>query len=240
MDQHEAMSLKLKPPASLSEQVAEVLHEEIKTGNYRPGERLPTEANLAESFGVSRTVIREALARLKFDGILDSRQGQGAVVAQAGDRKVFRIEDLGNASQTRLAYLFELRAILEGDAAALAAKRRSEDQLSSMERRLQEMEEAVREDIDGTDPDMAFHQLLADSSRNPFLIELMEFLNAKLREVIQTAREHSSQYPGWPDSVQLEHEAIFKAIRAQEEAAAREAMLEHIKNAGERLGLAIY
>lgn len=237
----QSSSCKLKPPARLSEQVVDLLMEEIKNGTYRPGDRLPSESHLAAAFGVSRTVIREALARLKYDGYLETRQGLGATVAESRDRLVFRIDHLEDVTDARLGALFELRAMLESEAASLAAKRRSQEQLEAMGSRLKQMEESIRRhDADGAEADHEFHRLIAASCHNAYLLELMEFLNSKVEAVIRTARAHSSRYPGWPVSVQQEHVSIFEAISAGDAKAARKAMLEHITKASQRLGLSIF
>ena len=203
---------KIKQPRSLSEKVAEVLLDEIKQGTIRGGETLPPEAELADNFGVSRTVIREALARLKSDGLLETQQGRGATIVENGHRRTFRLEAYAGGSRERPNYLFELRAILEGDAAALAALRRNDQQLRSMQTCLQEMQTAVDEKIDGTTPDFRFHRAISRAAGNPYLLEFMKFLNFKLIDVTRSARQRSSLRVEWPEIVQKEHVAIFEAI----------------------------
>jgi len=221
----------------LSEQVTAYLNEEIQKGLLKPGQRLPSETNLAEQFGVSRTVIREAFASLKHDGLLESKHGIGAVVAESGNHRVFRLEGLENANSGEISQLFELRAILEGDAARLAAKRRSDQDVYRLKQCLEAMAEAVREGRDGSGPDADFHQLIAKASGNPYLRAFMRFLNDKLKNLIRKARDHSSLQPGLPALVQQEHVAIFEAIAEQDSKKARRAALTHLENAARRLGL---
>ena len=228
---------KLEHPPRLSEQVADRLIAEIDAGSFRSEEKFPSEAALAQQFGVSRTVIREALARLKYDGILDSRQGIGARVVGNGGKRSFRLDNIAQANAVDIGYLFELRAVLDGDAAYLAAERRSDKHLQQLNQCLKYMAAAVRDGGDGTDPDVNFHSVIAEASLNPYLSELMQFLNDKLVILIRKARSHSSYHADLPLVVQKEHEAIYKAIADKSPAEARKAVLRHIKNAGSHLNV---
>ncbi len=230
---------KLEQPLRLSEQVAARLIAEIKAGSFRPGEKFPSEAALAQQFGVSRTVIREALARLKYDGILDSRQGIGATVVGNAGKRAFRLDNIDQAQAVDIEHLFELRAVLDGDAAYLAAERRSDEHLQKLNQCLQDMADSVRDGGGGTKPDVNFHSIIAEASLNPYLSELMQFLNDKLENLIRKARTHSSYHDDLPLVVQKEHEAIYKAIADKKPAEARKAVLRHIKNAGGRLGVKV-
>lgn len=228
----------LEPSRTLAEQVASRIEAAIREGSLKRGEKLPTEAEMAGRFGVSRTVIREALSRLKYDGLLDSRQGVGCVVAGTDRKRAFRIDDVYEGS-SEVGHLYELRAVLEGDAAFLAASRRTPEQLGEMGQTIERMARAVREGKDGTLPDLAFHRLVAEATQNPYLLEFMSFLTGKLRDLIARARENSSRSPGVSEQVQLEHEAIHEAIRAADPEASRAAALIHVRNAGGRLGYRI-
>jgi len=221
----------------LSDQINTFLNQEIEKGLLKPGQRLPSENNLAEQFGVSRTVIREAFASLKRDGLLESKHGIGAVVAESGNLRAFRLEGLENANAEEISQLFELRAILEGDAARLAAKRRSDQDADRLKQCLEAMAVAVREGRDGSGPDADFHQTIAEASGNPYLRAFMSFINGKLRLLIRKARDHSSLQPGLPGLVQQEHATIFEAIAEKEPQKARWAALAHLENAARRLGL---
>jgi GntR family transcriptional regulator, transcriptional repressor for pyruvate dehydrogenase complex len=221
----------------LSEQVASYLSDAIGKGELKPGEKLPSENALAVEFGVSRTVIREAMASLKRDGVLESRHGIGANVAEVGRQQAFRLDGLDQAGDADIWHLFELRAILEGDAAALAAERGAPGQLKQMKDCLQQMITAARDGGDGTEPDVMFHQVMAEASGNPYLRDFMRFLSEKLRGLIRKARNHSRRQPGLPMLVENEHQAIYEAIAGQDASEARQAALTHVRNAAERLGL---
>lgn len=232
-------SNKLTRPEHLSDQVASFILEAIDQRQYEPGDRLPSEATLAKTFGVSRTVIREALARLKYDGILESRQGQGVRVNDAAGRRAFRLDDLREATSNEANHLFELRAILECDAAWLAAQRKDGAIIKKMQTCLHQLDQTIEQDRDGTEPDFDFHHLVVTASQNPYLIELMDFLHVRIKNIIRRARDVSSLHPGLPEVVQVEHVAIFRAIQDGQKKQAREAMLDHIIQTSKRLGLRI-
>ena len=142
-------------------------------------------------------------------------------------------------SDRDLAQLYELRAILESEIAALAALRRSKKNLDILRKCLEGMALAVAKDDSGIFPDLEFHQAIARASHNQHVCDLMVFLNDKMSGVIGAARGHSRQNTGFPERVQKEHEAIFQAIEAQDPDKAKEAALVHLKNSAKRLGLSI-
>lgn len=218
----------------------EFLVSEIRKGNLKAGERLPPEMELAKHFGVSRTVIREAFARLRQDGFLESKQGRGARVAESEKHRPFRLFEFDKISPVDLVHLYELRIILEGYAASLAAKRRRKKDLKEFERYLEAMDKSIRNGKDGTDPDVKFHQTIARASGNPYLFELMRFLNGNLKSLIRNAREHSRQYPHLPKIVQEEHKSIFKAILEGNPALAKSKTLAHLINAAKRLEIHVF
>lgn len=234
------VNLKFKRVPRLSGQVADYLIMEIKKGSFKPGENLPSEAVLAKQIGVSRTVIREAFARLKHDGLLDSKQGSGAKVTERFKMRAFRLDGIEQANNEEIRHLFELRIIIEGGAAALAADRRSNKDMDKLEHYLKDMDNAVQNGTDGIKPDVIFHQTIAGASGNPYLRDFMCFLNDKLVYLIRRAREHSSRHIGLPLVVQQEHLAIFEAILNKDSVQARNAALIHLKNAAERLNLLVY
>ena len=229
----------LEHPPRLPDRVAAILAGEIDKGNLRPGDKLPTEVALATQFRVSRAVIREALSQLKYDGLLDSRQGKGVIVLGNAGRRSFRLTEPEKLSDRDLAQLYELRAILESETAALAALRRSKKKLDVLKRCLEGMALAVEKNDSGIFPDLEFHQAIARASGNRHVCDLMVFLNDKVSGVIGAAREHSRQHIGFAERVQREHETIFQAIEAQDPDKAKEAALVHLKNSAKRLGLSI-
>jgi GntR family transcriptional repressor for pyruvate dehydrogenase complex len=221
----------------LPDQIAATLARQIGEGVYPSGDRLPPESRLAVMFGVSRSVVREALAQLKYEGLLESRQGQGVTVVGPSGRRSFRLEAVGGLNREDLAQFYEMRAIIEAEASALAARRRSVRHIQLLRNCLELMAVAVERRADGTEPDLAFHRIIAKMSGNKYLKDLMDYLNGRAGAVIRTARNHSSRDATLPAAVQQEHEEIFRALEAGDEARARAATLRHLQNAARRLGI---
>lgn len=227
---------------ALPEEIAGVIERRIATGELARGQRLPTEAELSEQFGVSRNVLREAMARLKRDGLIDTRQGLGAFVCETPSNLTWRIGTENLSAENDLRYIFELRTEVETGAAALAAERRSPRQLSRIHEALKEMGKAVRAGdgngkTDGVDADAAFHRAIAEASNNPYYRDFMIFLAVSVTQSIAVARKNSAQVEQWTPTAQREHECICEAIAAQDPEAARKAVRSHLTSAAGRLGL---
>jgi DNA-binding FadR family transcriptional regulator len=229
----------VKRSPNLSEQIAGFISDGIEKGSLRPGEILPSEAGLSERFKVSRSVIREALGRLKYDGLLVSRQGSKSVVAEPDQLRVFRLEGLNGKDLNQVRSLYEFRAVLESQAALLAAKRRTQKNLDLMQKCIDIMDEAVMNGLDGTDANTDFHLEIVKASGNSYLEQFMSFFTLRIREQIQADRNLSG-YFGLPATVQHEHKRIFNAIVEKSPDRAREELLNHLKSAAKRRGLAIF
>lgn len=229
----------LKQPLRLPDQVAAILTEELENGTLQPGQMLPPEMELANKFGVSRAVIREALSQLKAEGLLESQQGRGVRVVGRTGRRFFRLEDPDKFNAQSLTHLYELRAILESEAAAMAAARGTTRDVAKLGQCVVDMARAVEDDTIGAVPDLDFHRGIAEASGNQHLCDLMQFLNDKLLVLIKEARTHSRQNPGLPRQVQKEHESIYRAIEARDPDKARKVTLAHLRMAARRLGLEI-
>jgi DNA-binding FadR family transcriptional regulator len=221
----------------LPEQVTAALHQHIVEGALPPGSRLPTEKELCETYGVSRAVIREAVGMLKHDGLVTSRQGAGAFVAERGQARSFRlqVQDLDDADEMR--NLVELLVAVEVAVAEKAAQRRTAQQLAAIGRALDAIGERVRAGGDGVEQDMLFHRSIAAAAGNPFFVELNDFLDARVRKFIRVARTNTARQQGLWTVVQAEHAAIHAAIAARDPAAARRAAEDHLRNAARRLRL---
>ena len=229
----------LKRAPRLSEQIAEFLISEIKKGSFSPGEYLPSEAILSNQFSVSRTVIREALSKLKHDGLLESSQGSKTRVTKTEVKRIFRVEELEPFNLEELGYLYELRTILESEASSLAAKRRKEKDINKLKVLIEKLNKAVEQGLDGTDDNVKFHKAVAKASQNPYISEFMNFLSGKIYDLVQSDRKHS-KHVGLPHDVQGEHINIFQAIKEGNASKARKATIIHLTNAAQRRGLTIY
>ena len=221
---------------ALPDQIGEVLRAQIASGAFRPGQRLPTEKELCETYGVSRPIIREAIGRLKSEGLITSRQGLGAFVAEGGASNVFRL-DIGHLEDSvELEHIIELLVAVEVAVAEKAAQRRTSAQLANLKRALQAIDVSIAAGKDGVEEDMLFHRSVAEACGNPFFRELNDFLEVRARKFIRTARTNTARL-GMPRVVQMEHAAIYDAIRRRDAEAARSAAESHLRHAAERLAL---
>lgn len=219
----------------LTDELASQLEAEIISGKRKPGERLPTEQQMAKSSGVSRAVVREAISRLKQDGLIETRQGLGAFVSRSGQSSAFRIGP--DVSRKELALIFQLRTTLEVEAAGLAAELRSARQLKSMSEALADMAHAIERGDEGSEPDAAFHHAIAEASGNHYFSDFMQFLESRIHAAIGIARLNSARHEGWGEKVQLEHKRIYDMIDTGNPDGARAAMRHHLVSAAARLGL---
>lgn len=221
---------------SLTEQVTTALRKDIMRGVFERGGPLPSEQAMAREFGVSRTVMREAIARLKADGLVVTQQGRGIFVASSSASLPFRLKaDLEDVAA--LLKIIELRIGFEVEAAGLAAKRRSSADLKRMRKALDDMAHAIEDrDLErGVAADVYFHTALCQATQNEHFASLHEFLSAYLMDSIHISRYRTSRAQGLERSVQAEHEAIFKAIEAGDAEAARASARAHIYNTRARV-----
>jgi DNA-binding FadR family transcriptional regulator len=227
--------MSLSPQQSLPQRLFDAISADIRRGVYPVGTQLPTEPGLCERYGVSRTVLREAVARLKADGLIDTQQGRGTFVLAQSATPPFRFQAAAQAGAQSIVDLAELRLGLEGTAAALAAQRRSAAQLARLKECLDAMDQSVKEGSSGTEADLAFHRTIADATGNAHYRLFMDYLQGFFVAAIDTSRARSAQKPGLSRKVQDEHRAIYKAIAAQDAEAAEAAMKAHIRAAAARM-----
>lgn len=220
----------------LPDRIADAIKKGVIEGKLTPGERLPTETALAETYGVSRNVVREAIARLRNEGIIESRQGIGAFVLPPPP-PVLRLEEHDSLNENdRHRSLFELREALEVRAAELAAVRRDEAEMAAIEEAFTEMARTMDWGKSGVEYDIGFHRAIAAASHNVFMLETVLFIAEHLRESIELTRANSVNTDVFAITI-AEHRKILEAIRAADPAAARIAMHEHLSNAAERVGI---
>lgn len=232
--------IELSSGAGLPQQVAEHLSGEIREGVLKIGEKLPPEADLCKKYGVSRTVIREAVARLRHDGLLESRQGSGVTVASWENRQAFRLDWINVKDPFNINFIYEMRVLIGVESVVLAAIRHKEEDLKRHNHLMEEMAEAIRKDEDGAVPHRAFHKSIAESSYNPYLIDFESFLQDRLWEILKQARKRTQTTPGLALKVHKEHQLIIDGIASRVPNLAREAALNHLRNAAERAGFRIY
>lgn len=221
---------------SLTDRVSDALIQLIGGGDFPPGSRLPSESKMAIRFGVSRTVIREAVSRLKSEGLVDSRQGSGVFVRERNMDSPFRIDPNIMDSIQSVLQVVELRQVLEGEIAALAAKRRTKTQLTAIEAALKKIDDDVAAGGNGVDADIVFHRSIAEATGNPHFLALIEFLFNFLRNATQVTRGIEATKAALIRQVKNEHKAIVEAISRQDSEAARAAARTHMERASRRLG----
>jgi GntR family transcriptional regulator, transcriptional repressor for pyruvate dehydrogenase complex len=222
---------------SLADTLALRLKDEIVSGRLRPGEKLATEQQISETYGVSRPTVREAIGRLKHDGLVTTRQGAGAFVADPSAVSVFRLDIADFSDREEIRNIVELLMAIEATATEHAAVRRTEEELTAIEAQLNSMQAAVDRGEPGVDEDVAFHRAIVEATGNPFFLDLSDFLDRRVRNFIRTARTNTARIEGLTQAVQAEHQAIFEAIVRKDAAAARSAAENHLRNAAARLAL---
>jgi GntR family transcriptional regulator, transcriptional repressor for pyruvate dehydrogenase complex len=219
---------------TLSDQVTQALLGRIESGQLKPGEKLPPEVALAPEFGVSRTVVREAIARLKHEGLLESRQGSGVFVAQKPAISPLKIDESVLESRNSVLQILELRRAIESEAAALAAQRRSRSQLREIEDALEALDAlaaGASAGGDGVDADVAFHRAIAQATGNPFFLKTIDFLLQYLNAAVRAGRAKEE----FVRAVREEHHAILQAIRKRDAVSARAAAATHMFNGARRI-----
>jgi len=226
--------LEAPPRERLSERVALTLTREIRAGRPAAGERLPTEAALAERFAVSRTVLREAVSRLKSLGLVESRQGSGVYVLAAGFQPL-NFDAANAVSKQAVVQMVEVRRALEAEVAALAARRRRAGDLKRIEQAVRALDRAVAAGGDGVEEDVAFHRAIADAARNPFLIDTLEYLGQFLRGATRVTRANEARREDFVRQVRDEHAAIVLAVQAADPLRAQQAAARHMDNAIARI-----
>lgn len=230
---------------SQSQRVADGVRGRIQSGELGPGARVPPEPELMRAYGVSRSVVREAVSQLQAQGLVDTRHGIGSFVrAPAAPMHAL----MGQAPQAvhlrqKLAML-ELRLSLEADAAALAAQRRSPEQLQAMQQALDEFARRAAAGEDTAESDFRFHELVAQATGNEYFVHVLRSLSSATipRDQAPPPPDSAPRFgeptpalrPGKERSVQ-EHHAVLDAIGRGDPALARAAMFMHLNNSRDRM-----
>ncbi|MEP4031016.1 FadR/GntR family transcriptional regulator [Roseibium polysiphoniae] len=222
---------------SLTEKIQSKLGKKIRSGEFIVGEKLPREKDLVASFNVSRTVIREALAQLRAEGLIDIRHGVGAFVCPppVHDTKIpFLPDNLKKRSD--LLELLELRKGVEIEAAGLAALRRSPAQYERIQEAFQDFCGALKRGEDAAAKDFDLHQRIAEATNNRFYLEFLDYISRQV-----TLDAPRSLYGGEQSrrldqltALEEEHRDIVDAIQMQDAERSRSAMRKHLKASEER------
>jgi len=210
------------------------LTQRILLGQLAPGEKLPSESAIVGEYGVSRTVVREALSKLQAAGLVETRHGVGTFVLARDQRQGLH---LNHDTAVSVRGILELRLGLETQAAALAALRRSEVQLQHMREALDDYQASLANNDSSVEPDVRFHQLIAQATGNTYFTDVIQHLGNSVipRTRINAEERGDTDLMKLGQLANLEHEAILNAIRRQDPDAARAAMLLHLSNSLERM-----
>ncbi len=220
----------------LSERVVAALRSQVLSGQILPGRKLPTESQLTETFGVSRTVIREAMATLAADGLVESRQGAGVFVRDHPTLAFGSISlDVGNKISQALNVL-EVRMGIEIESAGLAALRRNNAQEAAIQEAFFEFERLLALGQATGRTDFAFHRAIAAATNNPFYVEVLDALGSRTIpcDITSPWGTESVLTREYQEGLQREHLVILNAVSASDPQAARDAMRHHLTASQDR------
>jgi DNA-binding FadR family transcriptional regulator len=226
----DALRQPLAPPTNLTGLLIERLTDAIVDGKLAPRTRLPTEQALMRTHGVSRTVVREAIAALRAEGLVETRQGSGAFVAAHAGKRPFRIDLDGLRSIAQVIDVLELRVCVEVEAAGLAAERRTKADVAGLREVSQRFSAAIDTGDQAIDIDFEFHSAIGSATRNPYFSSFLAFLGGIIipRRSIHLEANRPAEFARYLARLKREHEAILDAIADGEVAAARAAMRAHL------------
>jgi DNA-binding FadR family transcriptional regulator len=224
-----------KRSSNLAEKVLARLSADIRAGRLAPGAQLPTEQELTETMGVSRTVVREAVAALRADGLVVTRRGSGAYVAK-NPTEPFRITapELGRLSD--VLDVMELRLAVEAEAAGFAAERASRKQVTAVRAALRDIDRALKSGEGAVAEDFAFHRAIAEATGNAQFPRLLVFLGSHVipRQSVRLSVDTPAERRAYLERIQQEHHRIVDGIAAADPVEARRAMRDHLTRSLER------
>ena len=227
----------MKQPRKLAQAVVDRLAGRIRRGEFKAGDKLPTEYEITRAFGVSRTVVREAMSRLQAAELVETRHGVGTFVRQGAGSAPFRIAPVETATLNELIAILELRLSIEAEAAALAASRRSQAHLAAMRRALDAFSRQVAQAKDAVQADFRFHLAIAKATGNRHFGDLIRYLGTMLfpRTRVNSAQLAGEKRVTYLGRVNREHERVYEAIARGAPDDARAAMRAHLESSRERL-----
>ncbi|REL30735.1 FadR/GntR family transcriptional regulator [Thalassotalea euphylliae] len=221
---------------SLTNDLVESLRSQILEGNLEPGTKLPAAKDIEEQAGVSRSVVREAVAALKAEGLIVSRQGVGMFVASSTPKQSFEIENKEFTCIEEAVQILELRMAVEIEMASMAARHRTDKQMADIWAALAAFDQQVADGNDAVKEDLNFHLSVASASGNPYFSRFIKYIGEGVipdRDIV-TDYEESIDSTDYLKIIQNEHKKIAEAIEAKDSEAARSATREHLGNSRDR------
>ncbi|MGE5449776.1 MAG: FadR/GntR family transcriptional regulator [Methanomassiliicoccales archaeon] len=225
------MDFKPIKPKKIYEEIVSQLQDMMVEGLYNPGDKLPSEREMAEVLGVSRPSVREAITALAAMGILEVRPGEGTFVAHTSDRETIKsLAMILAVERNSLAELMEVRRILECEAAAMAAGRANNEDIELMEDLLTSMKATAERREQGVEFDLQFHFAVAQATHNRVLHRLINTLDELMHQTFILNRQEMYSSPGVANRIISEHEAILDGIKNHQPRAARQGMNSHLSH----------
>jgi GntR family transcriptional regulator, transcriptional repressor for pyruvate dehydrogenase complex len=221
--------------ATLAQHVVDGLKDRVLAGELVPGAKLPSEAELISAFGVSRTVVREAVSRLQAEGLVETFQGRGSFVLAVPEPSTFSLESSAIRTHDDVLAMVDFRLGVESEAAALAAARVTPDAARELEAALEQF--GARGPEGAVEADFAFHRAVAAATGNRFYVDLLDALGPMMIMLPRTrlGEEYSMTDASHVDRVRREHEQIAGAVLAGDAETARASMRVHLGNTRRRL-----
>ncbi len=215
----------------LYEQIVQQIEDSILKGTLKAGDQLPSERELAQRFGVSRTAVREAVKAMREKGLVEAYSGRGTFITNGTSQAIRQSLDwmmrVGQAEGST--HLAEMRAILEPEIAALAATRREEQHIATMRDAFEVMDHAREDPVAFIEADLDFHLALAEAAANPLILSLIDSIVGLLRE----QRMRIFYVEGGPERGQYHHKRILDAVEQHDAEKARAAMRAHLQQVRE-------
>lgn len=214
------------------EEVADYLKDQIMSGMYQPGDRLPSIRELSEQLSVGQSTIREAISSLKTIGLVQTRHGEGTFVVPFNRNEMMSFfETIRPINNQDISYLLELRKIVETGSVRLAAERRTDKDLLQLQKALRELEAAQLEGKVAYEADWKFHYAIACASQNPFLESAMRSMSETMEAIIKAGLDKLHATKENPKRVYQQHLDIYEAIFTKNTKQAEEAMIYHLLDA---------
>ncbi|HAT87490.1 FadR/GntR family transcriptional regulator [Cohaesibacter gelatinilyticus] len=221
--------------ANLVQNLAASLREEILSDAFQLGTKLPSEAALTEEYKVSRTVVREAIASLRSDGLVETRQGAGAFVISQSMPSNNMLKSFIPNKISSIIEVLELRMAVEIEAAALAARRRSPAQEGAILEACNDMKELAQKGALTVKADFEFHKAIADATNNKRFPEFLEMMGNQIiprQQLVSSNKEVATSR--YLQQIVAEHDKIALSISSQDEQGARDAMRLHLEGGSNR------
>lgn len=230
----------IERPRRLPDEIAQTIMSAITNGDLPAGGKLPSETEMSANFGVARTVVREAISLLKFDGVVEAKRGVGAFVAEKTERTSFRISPACFDKRLEIIKLLQLRTFVQSGAAALAAELRSDDQFEVIEIAFQKMLDANAKGpetalVQRVDAELHLYRLIAEASGNEYFCDVINMIETNIQTHLRSAFQKNAAACEFEASVLNEHEAIISAIREKDPEQARTATRIRFENAATSL-----